>query len=67
MKTNLGSYDVAVRFVTGCIILFLGVHHQSWWGFVGLVPITTAICAFCPLYLPFHLDTTWTDRPPHHP
>lgn len=63
MKSNVGSYDVGVRFVVGCIALWLGVHFKCQWGLVGLVPIITAICGFCPLYLPFHIDTTFTDRP----
>jgi len=66
MKANLGSYDVAVRFSAGCIIMFLGVYHESWWGLAGLVPLATAVFSFCPLYVPFHIDTTWTDRPHHH-
>ena len=62
MKTNVGSYDVAVRFVTGCIILGLGVHLENWWGLLGLVPIATAVACYCPLYLPVHIDTTSTDE-----
>lgn len=62
MKTNLGSFDVGVRYVLGCVILFWGVHQESWWGLVGLVPLLTAITGFCPLYLPFHWDTTASDH-----
>jgi hypothetical protein len=63
MKTNVGSYDAAVRFIAGCVILAIGAHHENWWGLIGLVPITTAVTGCCLLYLPFHLDTTFTDRP----
>lgn len=63
MKTNLGSYDVAVRFTLGCFCLFVGVHKETWWGLVGLLPLTTAICGFCPLYVLMHLDTTGPDHP----
>ena len=62
MKSNVGSYDVAVRFVAGCLILGLGAHFSRWWGLAGLIPIATAITGFCPLYLPFHFNTTFTDR-----
>lgn len=62
MKTNLGSYDVAVRFVLGCAIGFWGIERETWWGLVGLVPMLTALLAFCPLYMPFHIDTTFTDE-----
>jgi hypothetical protein len=63
MKTNLGSYDVAVRFTLGCLCLLAGVHKESWWGLVGLAPLLTAITGFCPLYVPFHFDTTGPDHP----
>jgi hypothetical protein len=63
MKTNVGSYDGAVRFTVGCIALGIGLHYETWWALVGLVPITTAVVGFCPLYFPLRIDTTWTDRP----
>ena len=66
MKTNVGSYDAGVRFVVGCLMLWLGVQYENWWGLAGLAPIATAVCACCPLYLPFHIDTTSTDRPHTH-
>lgn len=62
MKTNVGSYDAAVRFVLGCLIMGIGNHHDSLWGLIGLIPIFTSLAGFCPLYLPFHIDTTFTDR-----
>ena len=67
MKANVGSYDAAVRFTVGCAVLWLGIHFESWWGLLGLAPLITSIVCFCPLYLPFHFDTTSTDRPHSHP
>lgn len=63
MKHNVGSYDVAIRFTAGCLILCLGVHFETRWGLVGLIPLVTALAAFCPLYALLHIDTTFTDRP----
>ena len=63
MKANVGSYDVAVRFTAGCLILCLGTHFENWWGLVGLIPLATALIGFCPLYVLLHIDTTSTDRP----
>ncbi|MDP1580446.1 MAG: DUF2892 domain-containing protein [Candidatus Didemnitutus sp.] len=57
MKTNIGSYDAGARFVLGCVILFLGVRAESWWGAVGFVPLVTAFLGYCPLYWPFRWDT----------
>lgn len=64
MKTNLGSYDVAIRFSTGCVLLFVGVHFETWWGLIGLLPLLTAIVGYCPLYAPFRVDTSDVDDPP---
>jgi len=64
MKANVGSFDAAVRFTAGCLVLGWGLHYENWWGAAGFVPLITAFAGFCPLYLPFHIDTTFTDRPP---
>lgn len=66
MKHNVGSYDAGIRFVGGCAIMFIGVHQESWWGLIGVFPWLTAAFAFCPLYVPFHLDTTGPDERPVH-
>ena len=62
MKTNVGSYDAGVRFLIGCAVLFMSVNGLGWWALLGLVPMLTAACSFCPLYLLFHLDTEAWER-----
>lgn len=57
MKTNVGSYDAGVRFVIGCCVLFMSVNGWGWWALLGLIPIVTAACSFCPLYLILRIDT----------
>ena len=57
MKTNVGSYDAGVRFILGCGILFMSVNGLGWWALLGLIPIATAACAFCPLYSLIHVNT----------
>ena len=57
MKTNVGSYDAGVRFILGCVILFLSVNGFGWWGLLGLIPIVSAACGFCALYWLFGIDT----------
>ncbi|MEO5961062.1 MAG: DUF2892 domain-containing protein [Opitutaceae bacterium] len=71
MKTNVGTYDAGVRFVLGCGVLFMSVNGLGWWGLLGLIPIATAACGFCPLYWLLGLDTAvWEEhfeaRHPHH-
>ncbi|MFZ5496628.1 MAG: YgaP family membrane protein [Verrucomicrobiota bacterium] len=62
MKTNIGSLDSGVRFVSGCLIGLWGIHRETWWGLVGLLPFLTALAGFCPLYALFHIDTTARDH-----
>ena len=63
MKINIGSCDGGVRFVLGCVGLFLGVKFHSWWGLLGLIPIATAAVGFCPLYWLLHLNTElWEEK-----
>ena len=62
MRTNIGSYDEAVRFLGGCLIGFWGIHVESWWGLLGLLPFLTAAFRYCPLYTLFHIDTKRFDH-----
>lgn len=57
MKTKVGSYDAGVRFVIGCGVLLMSVNGWGWWALLGLVPIATAACGFCPLYRLIRVDT----------
>ena len=57
MKTNVGSYDGAVRFLVGCTILFFSVNGLGWWALLGFLPILSAGFSFCPLYCLFGINT----------
>lgn len=57
MIANVGKYDRIVRIVLGIIVLGAGLYNQSYWGLVGLVPLTTAYMSWCPAYVPFHIST----------
>jgi len=57
MKTNIGSFDAATRFLLGWIFIFLGNHGLGWWALLGLWPILTGAFGFCPLYILFHINT----------
>ncbi len=62
MKPNIGSYDIAARFVIGCLIGMWGIQVESLWGLIGLLPAITALTGFCPLYTLLHINTTRTDQ-----
>jgi len=57
MKKNMGGIDRGVRLVLGLVILGYGLRHHAWWGWLGIIPILTAIVAVCPGYLPFRFST----------
>jgi hypothetical protein len=57
VSCNMGKTDRILRGVAGMAILGAGLYFQSWWGLVGLVPLGTAFIAWCPVYVPFKLDT----------
>ena len=61
MKCNVGKTDRAARIVAGLVFLGLGYYYQSWWGLVGLVPLTTGALAWCPVYIPFGIATNKKD------
>ncbi len=57
MNKNVGKVDKTLRIIIGLVVIALGVYLKSWWGLVGLVPLLTAFCGFCPLYAPFKIST----------
>ena len=60
MTKNMGSADRVIRAIVGIGILAVGYYFKSWWGLVGLVPLTTALISWCPAYLPFGISTCRT-------
>ena len=51
MNPNVGTVDKIVRIIIGiALISIVFVGPQTPWGWVGIVPIATALFSFCPLY-----------------
>jgi len=53
MKMNVGSIDKVLRIIIGLGLLsliFILEGNQRWLGLIGIVPITTALMGWCPLY-----------------
>ena len=53
MSNNVGSVDRVVRVLIGLALLafaFYSGYQYAWIGYIGIVPILTAVFSSCPLY-----------------
>lgn len=51
MQKNIGSIDKILRILLGLTLILLAVFNIiSWWGYIGIIPLVTALINFCPLY-----------------
>lgn len=51
MNKNVGNIDRILRIVVGVVLIALVfVGPQTPWGWIGLVPLVTALVGFCPAY-----------------
>jgi hypothetical protein len=57
MQKNVGGADKTIRIVLGLAIIAAGVYFQSWWGAIGIVPLTTALLGWCPPYSLLGINT----------
>ena len=63
MHRNIGNVDRMIRIVLGLVLLSLVfVGPRTAWGYLGLLPLGTALVGYCPLY---GLLRTSTNRPGH--
>ena len=63
MSRNMGGADRAVRLVVGLALVGWAWSSGAWWGWLGLIPIATALIGWCPAYVPFG----WTTCRPRTP
>ena len=57
MQCNIGKADKVARIILGLAVIGAGLYYKSWWGAIGVLPLTTAIIGWCPAYLPFGINT----------
>ena len=57
MKKNVGSLDRLFRMILGLVIIAWGIYAESWFGFIGIVPLMTALLNWCPFYIPLKIST----------
>jgi hypothetical protein len=51
MKANVGGIDRILRIVLGLALIALTLTGTiGAWGWIGIVPLGTALFKFCPLY-----------------
>ncbi len=58
MEKNVGTIDKSLRIIAGIVMLSLVfVGPQSPWGWIGVVPLLTALIGWCPAYKLVGLST----------
>ncbi|MDR9467950.1 DUF2892 domain-containing protein [Marinospirillum sp.] len=61
MVKNMGNIDRGLRVVVGVFLIILAVTGTiGVWGWLGLIPLGTALVGTCPAYLPFGIKTCKT-------
>ena len=62
MTTNVGMYDRVLRIVVGLALIgaaagFYGPAYTTVWGWIGVIPVATALIGWCPAYTIFGIST----------
>jgi len=61
MKQNVGSIDRSIRIVAGIgLISLVFIGPQTVWGWIGVVPLATALIGWCPPYALLGINTCGT-------
>lgn len=63
MKKNIGSVDRGLRVIVGLALLawaIWGTGEYTWVGWIGVVPILTALVGWCPPYALLGISTCST-------
>jgi len=58
MEKNVGGIDRVLRIIVGLgLISLVYVGPQTPWGWIGVIPLLSAIVGFCPAYRLIGLST----------
>lgn len=61
MNKNIGNAERLIRGIVGLVLISLVfIGPQTNWGWVGLVPLITALIGWCPPYAIFGISTCKT-------
>lgn len=51
MNKNIGTADRWIRIIVGVMLIALAITGSiGAWGWIGIIPLATALINFCPLY-----------------
>ena len=63
MKVNVGNIDRIVRIFGGLALIGLAAAGSiGVWGYIGILPLATALVGSCPAYTLLGVDTCPTPR-----
>lgn len=65
MTKNIGTIDKALRVIVGLALLayaLWGTSQYTWIGWIGIVPILTALIGWCPPYALLGISTCSTKK-----
>ena len=63
MKKNIGTIDRVARVIIGVGLLSLAfTGPETAWGYIGIVPLLTALAGSCPAYSIFGISTCGTKQ-----
>ena len=58
MKRNVGNAERGIRIIVGLVLISLVfVGPQTVWGWIGVVPLATAVIGWCPPYALLGINT----------
>ncbi|WP_440995117.1 YgaP family membrane protein [Arhodomonas sp. SL1] len=58
MSKNVGTIDRIIRAIVGIVLIALVfIGPQTPWGWIGLIPLATAVVSFCPAYRLLGMNT----------
>ncbi len=57
MKKNIGNAERVIRAVVGVFLIALALMGKTPWGWIGLIPLATAIIGWCPPYALLGIST----------
>lgn len=61
-ETNIGETDRIARIAIGALLIVLALAGViGVWGWIGVVPIATAVIRFCPAYTLLGMNTCKTN------